>query len=149
MKLKSKLYLGFSSILFIIIILSVLMFNTLHILNDNTDKIVKDRYPKIKLANSIRNELNNAARQVRDIILSNDVDNLNQNISLVKKSLKAAEKEIIDLQQVTTNPELQEKLNKLRVLFDTYNGLVKEIINHIQRGDKPGAVHPKFPIFYI
>ena len=69
MKLKTKLFLGFSSILAIMAILFGISIHNLDLSNRNIEKTQQERYQKIKFSKTVQDELNNISRSLRDLAL--------------------------------------------------------------------------------
>lgn len=69
MKLKTKLFLGFSSILAIMAVLFGVSIHNLDLSNRNVEKAQQERYQKIKFSQTVKDELNNISRDLRDLAL--------------------------------------------------------------------------------
>ncbi len=69
MRLKTKLFLGFASILAIMAVVFGISIHNLDLSNRNVDKAQQERYQKIKFANAVQDEINNISRYYRDLVL--------------------------------------------------------------------------------
>ena len=80
-KIGPRLAIGFGIVIILLIAITGLSNTQVGRLNDSINQIVKDRYPKTVLANSIQIQVNKIAIDLRDIILSSDPDKIKYLVS--------------------------------------------------------------------
>lgn len=73
MKIRSKLIIGFSSLLIIMLVLTFASYERLHFMNTQLDHVYQDGYMKVKASTGMRGDVNDMAR-----ILTNMVQVKNQ-----------------------------------------------------------------------
>ncbi|MFZ2853345.1 MAG: methyl-accepting chemotaxis protein [Rhodocyclaceae bacterium] len=73
MKIGMRLGLGFGALIVLLLGVAYLGITRMGTLNDSIDLIVKDRYAKTVMANEISSEVNNIARHLRNMLLTDDV----------------------------------------------------------------------------
>jgi methyl-accepting chemotaxis protein len=71
-KLGAKLAIGFSIILFLLIIITVLSLNRLSAINSEMNRIVTDDYRKVTISNNVIDQINIIAVATRNIAISRD-----------------------------------------------------------------------------
>ncbi len=76
MKIGARLAIGFGVVIALLIAIAVLGNAQLARLTDGTSLIVKDRYPKTVMANTIQIQVNKIALDVRDIMLTSDAERI-------------------------------------------------------------------------
>lgn len=72
MKLKSKLVIGFTTLLALMLVLTLIGYDRISYMNSQMDKIYEERYQKVRNSSGMRGEVNNMARELTNMILSND-----------------------------------------------------------------------------
>ncbi|NMO97281.1 response regulator [Paenibacillus lemnae] len=70
MKIKNKLVIGFTSLLVIMMILSVIMYDRLSYMNDQMDAIYTERYQKVRDSSTMRGHVNDMARVLTNMMLT-------------------------------------------------------------------------------
>jgi methyl-accepting chemotaxis protein len=105
MNISTRLIIGFSLILALLILAVGFSINRMESLNEHIATIVQNRYPKIVRINDIKGDLNVIARAVRNVMLITDVGedkkeiaridsaqkNLNNNLGALEKSIQSQE----------------------------------------------------------
>jgi methyl-accepting chemotaxis protein len=89
-KIGARLGLGFGVVIALLIAITVLSNVQLGRLDSGLDEIVNERYPNVALANTIQIQVNKIAIDLRDIILSQDQDQ----IKLLSADLAAADQKM-------------------------------------------------------
>ncbi|MFH0976630.1 MAG: methyl-accepting chemotaxis protein [Spirochaetota bacterium] len=140
LKIGKKLGLGFAVGAVIIVILSVYSLFQLSGLKNNIQVLAEDRFPKTLWANTIINNINIAARAIRNILLVRDIE-----------TMKTESRRIDDVRvAITENMEKLEKTvksEKGKELFDTvkksrevYLVFQKEVLGFAFAGRREAAV---------
>ncbi|WP_312109687.1 response regulator [Brevibacillus reuszeri] len=113
MKFRTRLYAGFCIIIVLGIILVSVMMSMLNQLNHNLNRVVQERYEKVRLVNIIYHELNSISRDSRGLLanppselLPTFQESINQNNAKMKQALE----DIGDLENEGTTRELVRKL---------------------------------------
>lgn len=120
MKFTTKLYVGFSFIIVLSIILLSTIMNMLNQLNHNLNTVVQERYEKVRLVNIIKYELDSISRDSRGMLANPPLElipvlqeNINQHNINVKVALDA-------LGNLKTDGRSQELVRKLKALGEMY-----------------------------
>ncbi len=88
LKIGQKLGLSFSAVIALLLILAFTAFYGVQQLIRDFEIMTKDRYPKIVLAHTIKDELNENARNVRDILLIKDRETLKGEYANIEESTR-------------------------------------------------------------
>lgn len=72
MKLRSKLVIGFTTLLALMLVLTLIGYDRISYMNDQLNQIYQDRYQKVRNSSAMRGEVNDMARELTNMILSND-----------------------------------------------------------------------------
>ncbi|MCD1258612.1 response regulator [Paenibacillus athensensis] len=86
MKFKTKLIAGFGTILLLIALTALLVFGLLADLKTSMHVIVNDSYAGVKLASSLRSELNNMSREAVAYLLERDPALLDEHVQEMERS---------------------------------------------------------------
>ncbi|PXX37947.1 methyl-accepting chemotaxis protein [Undibacterium pigrum] len=127
MKIAQKLGLSFTVVICLLLVLTGLSFVRVTQLSTDIDIMSNDRYPKIVQAQTIKDELNEVARNMRNILLMTDASalekeyaNIEERTGIISKSMATLDKSIgttkgRELLQAAINA--REKFNPLRAGF--------------------------------
>lgn len=127
MKFKTRLYVGFGLIIVLCIILVSMMMSMLNQLNHNLNRVVQERYEKVRLVNIIYQELNSISRDSRGLLANPPSELLpifEANITQNNASLKQA---LDDLRGLENEGKTRELIQKLRGFGDIYQNNQYEI----------------------
>ncbi len=138
LRVSTKLGLGFGTVIVLLLIALVLGLTRMSAINDSNDMIIKDRYVKIRQANTIKEETSNQGRYIRDIILDDDEGADQRNLALINTSrerrLAAAE----ELSRTIVTPEGREFMARVNAARDVvgkrYDELFK-LLNDPERAE--------------
>ena len=106
LKIKARLGIGFGLVLVLLITVSLFAISRLGFLNEGTDQIVNDKYPKVIYAYEILSLVNQNARSMRNILLVPDPE-----------EIKKEQQRIVD-----TKKDINEIFSKLDLLVRTAEG---------------------------
>lgn len=131
MKLKTKLYIGFGTILFILILISSIVLYTLSTQKSNLELIVQNSYERVSIAQELKSNAQTKARVVREFFLN----------ELVERDYDQEEQNITRL--IAESNTLFEKLKRLLGEDqDSYRlTLELEQLNHLQNENIEFAIN--------
>ncbi|MGG3506034.1 response regulator [Paenibacillus lautus] len=72
MKLRSKLVIGFTTLLALMLVLTLIGYDRITYMKDQMDQVYQERYQKVRNSSAMRGEVNDMARELTNMILSND-----------------------------------------------------------------------------
>ncbi|AMP01504.1 methyl-accepting chemotaxis (MCP) signaling domain protein [Collimonas arenae] len=133
LKIGQKLFLSFSAVIILLLLLATLAYIRIGGLINDINLTNMDRYPKTVLAHTIKDELNETARSLRNLLLMTDADSRDKEFSGIEKNSKVITESIDRLDKTITTPrgrellkELTENRQKFIATRTTFLKLVKE-----------------------
>ncbi|MDP4126896.1 MAG: MCP four helix bundle domain-containing protein, partial [Bacillota bacterium] len=137
MRLKTKLFLGFASIMVITALLFGISIRNLDTSNKNVEKSLQERYQKIKVSKTMQDELNNISRYLRDLVL---LDVGSQNFIGTVEALRASRKEVgvsLDsLEASAVRESTKELLRQIKIANLDYTETQETLIALVSNGKK-------------
>ncbi|MDO7907839.1 response regulator [Paenibacillus sp. JX-17] len=70
MKIRNKLIIGFSSLMAILLVLTMISYDRMNNLNDQLNSVYQDRYLKVRQSTAIRGQVNDVAKVVANLLLN-------------------------------------------------------------------------------
>ncbi|MFA9559627.1 ATP-binding protein [Evansella sp. AB-rgal1] len=130
MSIKTKLYIAFSSVLAIIIIVGVLVLLTYNQQRDHMTSVVNENYERVKLANQLARYAQGTSREVREILLVDDSDMTRDNIAELRELASDSLDTLSDLSLAD-----QSLIRDLTNYFHDYNDFIDNILVFVERGN--------------
>jgi len=116
MKLKTKLLLGFSSMMLLLLILTMVGYDRLDYMNKQFNSVYEDRYIKVRSSTGMRGEVNKVSRFMANLLLDED-----------KNSTPNAK----DQQNIVTS--ITDAENFLNIMVNSNNSIVeKQMLDRVQ-----------------
>ncbi|MFC0558800.1 ATP-binding protein [Halalkalibacter alkalisediminis] len=129
MKLKTKLILGLGTIILIIILLSVTVYNTLDRQNESLREVVLDNYTRVMLSQELKNEMNIVAREVRELLLIDTESEQSKKVTTINQSLHSITRMYNTLDEVSSNDrEKNVRIVSIQDLHLAYSEMVQNVI---------------------
>lgn len=137
MKLKTKLFLGFSSILVITALLFGLSIRNLETSNKSMERSLEERYQKIKASRAMQDKLNDISRYLRDLALL-DVGSQNflSTVEALRVSRLEAESALDSLATSAVRENTKALLRLIKNANIEYTQSQEELISMISSGKK-------------
>jgi methyl-accepting chemotaxis protein len=120
MKIGARLALGFGAMIALLIAIAVLGNTQLGRLADGIHLIVKDRYPKTVLANSVQIQVNKIALDIRDILLTADAERIKALVADAAAADKKMNEDLAQLRQVARTDEDKRHVEAAIAARDAY-----------------------------
>ncbi|MDR3601914.1 MAG: response regulator [Desulfosporosinus sp.] len=141
MRLKTKLFLGFTSVLAIIVLLFGVSIYNLDLSNKNVDKTQQERYQKIKFSNTLQDEINNISRYLRDLVLL-DVGSQDflQTIDSIRTSRLKVESALDSLNASSISESTKNLLGQIKATNLDYTELQERCITLASSGKKSETI---------
>ncbi|MCD8500559.1 MAG: MCP four helix bundle domain-containing protein [Bacillaceae bacterium] len=134
MKLRTKLYVGFGSIVVIFLMLGLNVLHTLSEQQEYLNQIVKMNYERVKISNEIRYNTKTAALEIREILLVKEV-NSSKIYELRGRQERTADL-ISDLYHSNNkNDETKAIIDSLEVHHLLYRAVTDQLIDFIEMKD--------------
>ncbi|TGE32949.1 response regulator [Desulfosporosinus sp. Sb-LF] len=137
MRLKTKLFLGFASILAIMAVLFGVSIHNLDLANTNVEKTQQERYQKIKFSNTVQDEINNISRYLRDLaLLDAGSHDFIQTIDSIEASRAKIASALDSLESSALRESTKDLLRRIKIENLNYNELQKTCIALASAGKK-------------
>lgn len=120
LSLSKKLGLSFAIIIVLMLILAVNAYVGLKTLGLDLNLMTQDRYPKVMLAQTIKNELNENARNMRNILLLKDAEVLKAEYANIEESAKIIGQSIEQLEKLVTSEKGRDLLKNLKEVRESF-----------------------------
>lgn len=136
MRLKSKLFLGFSSIIVIVAVFFGISIYSIDQVNKSIEKNQQDRYRKIKYSKTIESELNNISRYLRDLAFLDVNYNFVQTVQSIHASRKEIEFALNSLEATTIREDMKNLIRQIEAENLIYIELQEKCINLATSGQE-------------
>lgn len=134
MKIKTKLYLGFGSILIMLVLGLGIIQSILIDMKNAMSYVVIDRYEKVKMVAGLENEIQSMSHRLNNLyILPKNKRELEFD-AFENSSIKAATI-LATLEKRIVLEEPKQVLFKITILFESYNRIAEEAIHKMDGGD--------------
>ena len=105
MKIGTRLTLGFTSLLILLALISILSLINMSAMNRSTEDVTVRYYPQTITANNILRNVNLAARSIRNIVMLSDLAEMKNEEQRIIESGQTIDQAIADLDKVTESAE--------------------------------------------
>ena len=141
MKIKTKLYLGFASILAIMAVLFGLSINTFNQTNRNINEDLRIRCEKIRFSNTIHYETDNISIYFRDLVLLDTAsEDFLKSIDLIRASSRKAELALESREALADRESTKNLLRQMKTTNRDYIDLQEKCIALASSGRNAEAV---------
>lgn len=137
-KIGVRLGIGFGIILVLLVILGIFSVTRLSFVNGKVQHVTDDRWPKVKALAEVKDNVNIAARAMRNMILSNDPDVVQKEKKRIQDAREANAKRLEEMGKTITSNEdkaLMTKVLDKRPAYLTSQKLVIELIESNKRDE--------------
>jgi methyl-accepting chemotaxis protein len=139
MKIGMRLALGFGLVLMLLASMALVGMTRLANLNQQTNVIVNDRYPKTVQANRIIGEINKIARAMRNTVILSDPEMVKKELSRVDEARKVILESLAELDKTITSDKGKEMLKGVTEARGKYVGLQDRFVKLVADGRKDEA----------
>jgi methyl-accepting chemotaxis protein len=139
LKVGTRLGYGFGMVMLLLIGITGVGIIDLRALNQSTDLIVKDRYPKVAMANTVLEEINVIAIAMRNTLVLNNETDIKEELNAIVSARKNINENLGELDRLLSTPKGKEIFNAIRSARDKYRAGQDEFIQLVADGKKPEA----------
>jgi methyl-accepting chemotaxis protein len=100
-----RLALGFSAVIALMLVMAALAYARLGTLNESIRLTNEDRFPKTQQVHKVKDELNETARNMRNLLLMTDVASINKEYANIEESKKDIAEALAKLDRSIKTPE--------------------------------------------
>ncbi|WP_211749967.1 response regulator [Paenibacillus sp. Marseille-Q4541] len=131
MKIRTRLLVGFSAMMAVLIVLTMLSFNATNNMKNEIDKMYNDRYMKTRFTSGVRAEVNDVAFYIATAMLNSDLNNVQSagtRINEKKASMTDYLSKITDRANSPEEHRLVEKVDENLQDFEDYTTRVMQLL---------------------
>ncbi|MNJ87834.1 Methyl-accepting chemotaxis protein I [compost metagenome] len=140
LKIGQRLSLSFGSIVALLVILATLAFTRIGGLNDAISEVDGDRYPKTVLANLMKDDLNQIARNMRNALLMTEKAAIEVELAQIGKAFDSLTKALAELEKTVHSERGLQTLAVLQADRAKFQPLKDQFIKLASAGIKDEAV---------
>ncbi|MFC7678512.1 response regulator [Paenibacillus sp. GCM10028914] len=132
MKIRSKLVIGFTTLLAIMLFLTLIGYDRISFMNEQLDTIYTDRYMKVRDSSDVRGQVNDMARALTNMMLTNDKAESNiaaENIEAMDKKVDAMLEVLKSRGNTAEEQQLINRIEKARTEYGRYQSRALELLS--------------------
>lgn len=139
MKLKSKLVIGFTTLLALMLVLTLIGYDRISYMNNQMDQIFQERYQKVRNSSGMRGEVNNMARELTNMILSNDPSTYTVSKQEIETMTAQAQEYFRAIKESVNTAEEQQLLVRIERAVNEYIVYQNKTLELLSTSDADGA----------
>lgn len=139
MKLRTKLLLGFGSIMVLLIFLQGITMNRLKVIENTMNQLINQRYQMVRQATAVSDSVSVMTRKLRDVLLDADINNREKYVNEFQSSGLDASRAIENLMKITHDSQTEKSVADLRASLQSYNYIGQQVFLLARQGKKSEA----------
>jgi methyl-accepting chemotaxis protein len=139
LKVGTRLAAGFGTVILLLVGITALGISRLHALDQSTDLIVRDRYPKVALANNVLEGINDTAIMMRNLLIISDADRARQEKARILQVRSQVETALGELDKLLSTPKGRDIFKAMTNARATYRTGQSAFLTLIDEGKKDEA----------
>jgi two-component system chemotaxis sensor kinase CheA len=134
MKIKTKLRIAFAIVFLTIIFLLMNSISSIKKLNNSIDEIVNAEYAKVELATTVRNEVSDLGKSLRNYLLSDSTSYKDIQLIKVNQARDNGGKALLDLEKITYDAQGTIIIDHLKKVGTDYLAFQQAVIEKAKAG---------------
>ena len=139
LSIRTRLLAGFGIVMFLSALLAVIALFSIRTINGDIDRIVNDRWPKTVQANNIIDNINVVARALRNAIILEDDQLVQQELDRIPEAIRIVTDNIDKLEKTVSSDKGKQLLNDLKEKKVVYRDDLTKAMQLIKEGKKKEA----------
>ena len=136
LKIGVRLALGFAVMLLLMIVISGISLTSFSKMNKKVDVITEDSWPKASLLYEVKDNINIAARALRNAVILEDLAEAKQELNIMSGTRKRTNEAYEKLEKSISSTEGKTLLAKIKEQRSAYAAAQKNVVNAVDAGDK-------------
>ncbi|WP_458121288.1 response regulator [Paenibacillus sp. Z6-24] len=120
MKLRTKLVLGFSVIILLLMTLGFITYDRMNYMNEQLDKVYQERYLKVRYSTDMRSAMNIIAREVANMLLSTSTQPIEQTRAMIEQNITSGNNNLKLLNESSNSPEEKKQIETVTANWQTF-----------------------------
>jgi methyl-accepting chemotaxis protein len=138
-KIGVRLAIGFSVMLLIMIVISLIAMRSFSLINSKIDVITADKWPKTMMLHDIKDNINISARALRNAIIFDDPNDVKQELAVMAGTRKHVNDLYEKLEKDITAAEGKAMLTAIKEQRSAYIAAQKAVMTAVEAGNKGEA----------
>ncbi|WP_292937838.1 methyl-accepting chemotaxis protein [Noviherbaspirillum sp.] len=140
LRIGQRLALAFGVVTVLLIMLAALSYVRIDSLTSEIATLVKDRYPKTVIANTIKSELNESVRSMLNVLIMADAGQIKKELANIDARNKSMDEAIARLQKSITNEQGRAHLKAIVELRDKFVPAQNKFVALVNEDKKDDAM---------
>jgi methyl-accepting chemotaxis protein len=140
MSIGQRLAIGFGVVIVLLITLAGISYLRIASLNQEVGTMVKERYPKTVVANSIKADVNEATRSMLNVLIMTDPGQVKKELQVIDARNTSAAAALADLTRHTSDARGQDILKQIEVIRTKYGPAQASFVGLINEDLKDDAM---------
>ncbi|WP_172257319.1 response regulator [Saccharibacillus deserti] len=134
MKIKTKLIVGFSALLLIILSLSLVSYERMSYMNDQIDRVYQDRYMKVRYSSGMRGEVNGIATELANQLLNKRQSNLSESRLFIENAKERTERFWDSINSEKGSAEERRLVQNVGTSWDDFSAYETNLMQLLENG---------------
>lgn len=139
MKIRSKLVIGFTTLLAIMLVLTLVGYDRISFMNGQLDTIYNERYLKVRDSSAVRGQVNDMARALTNMMLSDDTANSEQAVNNIRAMDQKVDTLMDILKKSGNTAEEQQLIDRIEKARGEYAGYQSRTLDLLSEGNLSAA----------
>ena len=134
LRIGQRLGIGFGMVILLMLAVTVIGVSRINQVNGSVGSMVRDFYPKTVMANSIKAELNETARSMRNLLFMTVVADVQGELAAIDKSSKSIAETIAKYEKASNSAEGQRLIKEVKDAREKYVPILGNYLKAIKDG---------------
>ncbi|MCQ4088719.1 response regulator [Saccharibacillus sp. JS10] len=141
MKIKTKLVVGFSALLLIMLALSLVSYDRMSYMNDQIDRVYQDRYMKVRYSSGMRGEINGIATELAGQLLGGQASNLSESRLLIDSAKGRAQSYWNSITAEAGSAEERRLVQNVGKTWENFSSYETNLMQLLENGGRQEALN--------
>lgn len=135
MKIKTKLVVGFTALLLIMLSLSLVSYDRMNYMNSQIDRVYQDRYMKVRYSSGMRGEVNSIATELANQLLGGQSAALSESRLLIESSKERAQRYWESITSERGSAEERRLVQNVGNAWQTFSSYEANLMQLLENGE--------------
>ncbi|CAM3635622.1 MULTISPECIES: response regulator [Saccharibacillus] len=139
MKIKTKLVVGFTALLIIMLSLSLVSYDRMSYMNDQIDRVYQERYMKVRYSSGMRGEVNGIATELANQLLGGQAADLSASRVLIENAKGRAQTYWDSITSEKGSAEERRLVQNVGTSWENFSSYEANLMQLLENGDTQQA----------
>lgn len=120
LRIGQRLTIGFGTVIFLMLVVTIVGISKINQTTGHIENMTHDFYPKTVMANTIKSQLNEIARSMRNLIFMTTVNEIKGELATIDKAGKIINDNLVQFEKMNISPEGRQLINNVKQARDNY-----------------------------